>query len=383
MRWHKKKPKRSQVIGRLVKELASRDARVRDAAADEVEARNLVNDADIAPYYTVARRDWTRAAAIGPPALKPLVAALRDPRHDNRWAVAITLGDIGMPEAIPPLVAALKHKDPELSVRWAAARALGTIGHKKAVPDLLMVLEDQDPNVRKAAVDALGMIGDSRALSPLLRRMEDGDARVREAAIGALACLGPAVIDLLTFAYETALNREPLVKALGAIADPRAADVLLEALADRNPAVRREAAWALGEVGAAKAADDLYLRAVVDSERDVRRAATFALAKLGDSRAVAPLVPVIDEGSFEERIQAITTLGELGSSDATTALIYVLEDVSISNLPGREAAAAALGKIGDPRAIEALQQALDDPVNTVREAAQTALERLKTDETQA
>jgi HEAT repeat protein len=60
----------------------------------------------------------------------------------------------------------------------------------------------------------------------------------------------------------------------------------------------------------------------------------------------------------------------------------VLEDVSISNLPGREAAAAALGKIGDPRAIEALQQALDDPVNTVREAAQTALERLKTDETQ-
>jgi HEAT repeat protein len=382
MRWHKKKSKRSQVIGRLVKALASRDARVRDAAADEVEARNLVNDADIAPYYAVARRDWARAATIGPPALEPLVAALRDPQRDSQWAVAITLGDIGMPEAIPPLVAALKDKSPEQSRRWAAARALGTIGHKKAVPALLEVLEDHDPNVRKAAVDALAMIGDSRALSPLLQRLNDNNAGVRAAAIDALTCFGPAVIDLLMFAYETSLNREALIKTLGAIGDPRVADMLLEALADYSPALRREAAWALGEIGAVKAADDLYVRAAVDGERAVRRAASFALAKLGDARAVAPLIPVVDEGSFEERMQAITALGEIGSRDATITLIRVLEDVRISNLAGREAAAAALGKIGDRRALNALQQALEDQVNTVREVAQAALERLKTDETQ-
>ncbi len=382
MWWRKKKSKRRGVIHRLVKELSSHNARVRDAAADEVEARNLVNDAEIAPYYAIARRDWTRAAAIGSHALKPLVATLRDPQHDSRWAVAITLGDIGLPEAIRPLVAALNDKGPEPSLRWAAARALGTIGHKKAVPSLLKVLEDRDPNVRKAAVDALGQIGDHRALSPLVRQLADTSPEVRKAAIEALSRSGPAVIDLLLLAYQTAWQREAVVKILGTVGDQRVSDVLLQALTDYSPAVRREAAWALGEIGVVQAADDLYLRATVEGERAVRREASFALAKLGDSRGAALLLQFVDEGSFEERIQAITALGELRSHNGTTTLIRVLDDISISNLAAREAAAAALGKIGDRRAIKALQQALEDPVNTVREAAQTALECLNVPKTQ-
>ncbi len=381
MWWRKKKSKRRGVIRRLVKELSSHDPRVREAAAVEIESRDLVNDAEISPYYSIARRDWTRAAAIGKPALGPLIAALRDPEYDSRWAVAITLGDIGMPEAIRPLIAALQGKGPEMSLRWAAARALGTIGNKKAVPSLLKVLNDRDPNVRKAAVDALGQIGDHRALSPLVRRLADTSPEVHAAAIEALSRFGPAVIDLLLLAYETAWQRGAVIRILGSVGGQQATDVLLQGLTEYDPAVRRNAAWALGEIRAVQAADDLYLRATIDGERAVRRAASLALAKLGDPRAAAPLSQFVHERSFEEQIQAITALGELGSHDATTTLIRVLEDTSISNLAAREAAAVALGKIGDRRAIKPLQQSLEDPVNTVREAAHTALECLNVPKT--
>lgn len=378
--WRKRKSKRRHVIPELTGALASYDARVREEAAAEVEARDLVNDAEIAPYYVVARQNWTRAAAIGEPALKPLIMALQDSQRDSRWAIAIALGEIGRLEAIGPLTAALKEKGREQNLRWAAARALGAIGHKQAVPALLNVLEDDDSNVRKAAVDALGQIGDQRALSPLMRRLEDISPEVREATIQALTRFGPAVVHLLIMAYEAGWRRESVVRILGAVGDQKATGLLLQALTDISPAVRRRAAWALGEIGAAQDVDALYMRAVMDGEREVRHSACLALAKLRDPRAAGPLAQFVDEGSFEDRIQAIAALGELGSHDATATLVRVLEDTSITNLAAREAAAAALGKIGDRRAIKPLQQALDDPMGTVREAARLALDRLQNPE---
>ncbi len=63
----------------------------------------------------------------------------------------------------------------------------------------------------------------------------------------------------------------------------------------------------------------------------------------------------------------------LDAPKEASRLIHALADDSSKV---REAAAKALGTMGDPRAVDPLIAALGDPLDSVREAAAAALERL-------
>ena len=97
------------------------------------------------------------------------------------------LGELGVPSAVPELIAALQ--DPNGNVRRLAASALGKIGDARAVTPLLALLvQEQKPQVRQYAVKALGKIRDPRARPALQRVAGDENERdyTRKAARNAL-----------------------------------------------------------------------------------------------------------------------------------------------------------------------------------------------------
>ncbi|MFZ1128352.1 HEAT repeat domain-containing protein [Methanoregula sp.] len=69
--------------------------------------------------------------------------------------------------------------DDNEGTRWKAAESLGRLGDPRAVEPLIDTLWDDDARVRLKAAWALGMLGDPRALGPLqkLYRIEREDAR--------------------------------------------------------------------------------------------------------------------------------------------------------------------------------------------------------------
>jgi HEAT repeat protein len=68
------------------------------------------------------------------------------------------------------------------------------------------------------------------------------------------------------------------------------------------------------------------------------------------------------------RFAAAAALGEIGDARAVEPLVAALQDRTL-----REVAARALGQIGDARAVEPLLAALQDPEEEVRVAAVSAL----------
>ena len=155
-----------------------------------------------------------------------------------------------------------------------------------------------------------------------------------------------------------------------AAGDAPAADVELLARALHHPdgAVRDRAARALGD-----RRDPNAIPALVAAVRDGRggRGAVWALTQFHDPRLVAPLAGALADGDATARALAAGKLADLCDRAAVPALVAALED---SEAHVREEVTRALGRLGDPAALEPLLHALRaDPGDHVREAAATAV----------
>jgi len=180
--------------------------------------------------------------------IKQLIASLKDERQGAN--VADALVKIGKP-AVKPLIAALKDKNRE--VQKNAARALGEIKDRQAVKPLIAVLDEEDKAFRKIVVEALGRIKDPRAVETLIfilgNKDEDEDTKWEAAA------------------------------ALGRMKDSRSVEVLITALKDKSKDIRGVTAAALGEIKDTRAVEPL-IRALRDKDESVRRNAAAALKKI-------------------------------------------------------------------------------------------------------
>jgi HEAT repeat protein len=125
---------------------------------------------------------------------------------------------------------------------------------------------------------------------------------------------------------------------------------LIAALVD--PDWRGLAAKSLGELRTAKAVDPL-LRLLAASDPHVRASAATALGKIGSTDALPRLreLALNDEEPFV-RSWAIGALGELRDPADVELVLPMLLDRS---LRVRASAALALGRLGDPRAVEPLK----------------------------
>lgn len=144
-----------------------------------------------------------------------------------------------------------------------------------------------------------------------------------------------------------ALRRFRLVKALGAMEDSRAVESLLTlVLTDQSPEVRDAAVVALGRIGDPSAIPALK-KALGDPVNRWR--AIRSLGLLRDPSSVPWFIGYLHSTHPMTREFAADALGNIGDRAATLTLIETLDDPKIGV---RLAAAGALAKLRDPRALE-------------------------------
>lgn len=396
-------------------ELARRDADGAAAAvADCLAAGPPVTD----------RRALVRALdVLGDRAAVPtLVDGLGDPDPDVRRAAAAALATVGHPDALEPLLAAVRSEsdaatrravaraardvdpttaldyfadlvrtDTDPAVRESVVRVLSETGGTRAENLVVEAIDDPNPDVAREAISAVRWFADERPVGGLLRRLADDDPAVRTAAadafveLGARAAhyhdgdeLGPeararvvrALVDRLD--DDNAAVRETVMEALGSQAHPESVMPLCAAYDDE--ACRPDAVDALGRVGDPRAIPTV-VAALDDASAAVRRRACRACARLGTAAGVRRLCRLArSDPELAVRVEAVDALGRVGDDrDAVfDALEAVLDD---DEADARWEAVTTLGRLDHPRARFVLRRAAeDDPDASVRERARSRLE---------
>lgn len=164
--------------------------------------------------------------------------------------------------------------------------------------------------------------------------------------------------------------RRTAALSLGKIAAPDAAGALIKSLGDRDPLVRRYSAWALGNLGEqAPSHAVLPLMSLLrDPAQETADTAAQAIGEIGDGQdTVEKVLPLVKEGPTSTRRAALLALGWLESPLSYDELVRVLDD---NDVEVRQRAVAALGELGDQRAVSAMVKRLEhDPAESVRNEA--------------
>ncbi|HUJ57291.1 MAG TPA: HEAT repeat domain-containing protein [Kofleriaceae bacterium] len=161
------------------------------------------------------------------------------------------LGRVRQYQALPGLAAAMG-RGLSSDAKLAIVRAVAFMAHVKGNPILQTAMGDADPAVRAAAVDAWRNVLGQTSVVPVEPLLRDSDAHVRaEAAM-----------------------------VVGAYADQAARPVLEQIVtSDVDASTRRNAAWALGQIGSKQSAPALAI-ASTDASGLVRQVAKAALGQL-------------------------------------------------------------------------------------------------------
>jgi HEAT repeat protein len=201
-----------------------------------------------------------------------------------------------------------------------------------------ILANDSSDTMRVMTASALGDIGDPKAVEPLIATLKDDTMIVRRDAARALGKIG----------------------AKNAGAAELVIEPLCEALQDNHSIIQRSAASALAEIGqehprlAAGAVPSLIVALNYNYGR--RTEIIYALGKIGDRRSVEPLIEhfltQVDEAQIGEATNwAAWALGEIGDERAVEPLTVLL---NTSSCLGVGSAATALGKIGGEQATRSL-----------------------------
>lgn len=277
-----------------------------------------------------ADKDWTvrhnaglSLVKAGEAAVQPLEKALRSDQPWQRFYAADVLVRIDRSKAglaLPVIVSSLASDEAEMQGRAIKAVTLLGPAALSAAPEVMKLVEGADSGLRLAAVDALAAFGSSSSnsaavLARQLSKEKDGWTRCR------------------------------IYHALAAVREPM--PVVLPAL----------------------------LKGLEDSSDRPMMAACEALAQLGPEALNPVLERVQDRKSL---LPAIETIGFMGTG-ARKALPNLIELSTDTNWVVRVRVVSALGAVGegDAGAVEALRKAVNDPHESVRAHAETALARLE------
>ena len=137
--------------------------------------------------------------------------------------------------------------------------------------------------------------------------------------------------------------------------------VLLRKLKSESAEMRAYAAEGLGGVGDVHAVTPL-INALTDNNSTVRRFAISSLGRIRDPRAIDVLIPFLQDEEVDMRCAAVVALGELGLGEErfSTPPVQIIEALMSSiwdtDRAVCSAAVVALGRIGNPHAISALNE---------------------------
>jgi AAA family ATP:ADP antiporter len=291
-------------------------------------------------HYVASFREGLLARRIDPEerldpsdaaTLEELVAALGSAEEREVVQAIDLLVAQGRGRLVTPLL--LHHDSAE--VRRRTLEVLRTLERRDVRAGVERLIADEDPRVRAEAIRTFAELTGADAVGLLASKLRDGDPRVR----------GAAIVGVLQLAADEMPRR--LARA-----------ALDDMTSDAAPAVRREAARALG--GAPQ--EDLQnhmLRLLSDPDPDVVRAAVRGVAMWEERAGVNfVFVPILVSLLRERRLkhdvrQALVACGE----EALPVLVHFLRD------PGeyfwvRHALPTTISRFGGEAARDALLEAL-------------------------
>jgi HEAT repeat protein len=197
------------------------------------------------------------------------------------------------------------------------------------------LIESDDYGDRLSGVIKLGHIDPAIAFLLVQNLVTDPNPRVRYSAVSKLATLGTQDLAKTLELLRDRLYRDSELDVRAAAADSLGALKLVEAFDDLEQVYRQSSDWiiqlsivaAFGEMGEPRAFE--ILQDALQSEEDlVKGVAIGALGELGDDRAVALLLPFIDYDDWQIRFRVAQALGHLNSADARQALQTLAADSS-------------------------------------------------------
>ena len=234
------------------------DEAVRRAAAETLAECNQEHLRDIYETWIVSDKPFTRAAVLR--AVRPLKI-----EGAARYALS------GL-------------KDESIPIRIESAGVLGYLQDPAYLKDLAqMALHDRSPEVRRIAMGAISYRLTPETASAVIAGLRDSAWQVREEAAASIAKL--KATDAGTFLVQV-LGKETywqviakILVALGRIRHAHAVHAVAEMLSYSVSNVRKEAAISLGEIGDKRALPRLR-EALLDRDPDVKKLAAWAIAKI-------------------------------------------------------------------------------------------------------
>ncbi len=292
------------------------------------------------------------------------------------------------PFAVPHLMSLAGEKN--LEVAMFAVQLLSRIKDPSTVAALLPLVEHTDPNIAQAAIEALGALKARDAVPVLIRRL-DADLWLQFAAVAALGEIADArAVEPLLDAIANEMLSEPAVEALGRIASPESLPRLLAVLADHDRLplrdyVLRAAALVieghavppsvftrfrrklqLGDARQEAQLVDYLAGLIVSGEMGLARAA----ASLALSAELSLLYPAVVQRALEDDAEEARWTAALCRRHERTLRSALL--ALLRNADARVRRAALLATHGDAATVLPL---LRDPEVAVRAAACQALGR--------
>ena len=241
---------------------------------------------------------------------------------------------------------------------------------------LIRAIGDPSWRVRREAVRGLVQYGGAEATAALLRtlQVEHRDLGTLNSALEVLSMsrvdVFPALAALM--GYSDVDLRIYVTQVIGDMGDARAAPALIQALKDPDANVQYHAIEALGKLRALASVEPL-MKMVVSEDFYLAFPAIDALMLMGDSQVAPRLAPLLKNELLRAPIAEL--LGKLGDDEMVfplgalltepdaplmviTQALVMLRD-RYEDLEIRYAAAIALGRIGDARAVMPLVKTLE------------------------
>ncbi len=253
--------------------------------------------------------------------------------------IAIALGQLHDPRAVPPLIKLLKVKDNYTVI--AAIEALGDLKAKDAFEPLYAIATDDaiEPFITKKAIIALGELADPRAVPGLVKAMfkeRRGVSFYMESSF-ALYVLGKPAADallpvvegkdkeLLEWSEKNNIKEMALIakaaQVLGDLHDERAEKAIVGLLNyksefdDIRLIIRMRAADALGRMRS-KGAVKILAGLLDEVEPTARREYVWSLSRIGGKDALARLIDTSGKGGWDARDQSMRGVAMLGDDPA-------------------------------------------------------------------
>ncbi len=227
---------------------------------------------------------------------------------------------------------------PDIDIREALAVSLGHIGDERGRPELEVMLAGAQPRIRRAAAFSLGQLGLSDPWPSLMAAVGDTDEKTAVWSVDALARSGANLRDILTAIEGMSVDgRWPrLLPYLFRFPPEQTVSVAQQALELSNPNMRSMAAYAIARKPVLTAAP-LLRPLLSDPDPWVRGWAARALGQLGTAQDLEAMRELLDDRHPGPTIQALRAshrLIELGRAAPPEAWRARLLELFHDSRPG-------------------------------------------------